>query len=201
MRHCARQTTTSCLPYSTLRPRVTRSVSEIARVAGAVTVLHPAERIDRRRAADAVSGITVPRPMFELEIGDGEANDSAGWRESSIYEVAGIGRVDSRDNGRLLPSPCERPLSTSPAQAYMSIGLHHLRQRAARGARKPCVASARTRSHFRRLSCASFTAAGRTRRQVETRLDGASSALTSAQSSFPIAALASRLINPPRSLS
>lgn len=43
-----------------------------------------------------------------------------------MYEVAGIGHVDSRDNVRLLPNPCTRPLSTFPLQAYMSVGLHHL---------------------------------------------------------------------------
>jgi len=43
-----------------------------------------------------------------------------------LYEFAGIGHVDSRDNVRLLPNPCTRPLSTFPQQAYMSVGLHHL---------------------------------------------------------------------------
>lgn len=47
-------------------------------------------------------------------------------KQYRLYEVAGIGHVDSRDNVRLLPNPCERPLSAFPAQAYMSIGLHHL---------------------------------------------------------------------------
>ena len=40
--------------------------------------------------------------------------------------IAAIGHVDSRDNIRLLPNPCAHPLSTFPAQAYMSVGLHHL---------------------------------------------------------------------------
>src|SRR5690606_21395720 len=43
-----------------------------------------------------------------------------------MYEVAGIGHVDSRDNVRLLPNPCTHPLSTFPLQAYMAVGLHHL---------------------------------------------------------------------------
>ena len=43
-----------------------------------------------------------------------------------LYEVSGIGHVDSRDNVRLHPNPCTRPLSTFPLQAYMSVGLHHL---------------------------------------------------------------------------
>src|SRR5690606_16904203 len=47
-------------------------------------------------------------------------------RQFRLYEVAGIGHVDSRDNVRLLPNPCTRPLSTFPLQVYMSVGLHHL---------------------------------------------------------------------------
>jgi hypothetical protein len=43
-----------------------------------------------------------------------------------LYEVAGIGHVDSRDNVRLHPNPCVKPLSTFPNQAYFSVGLYHL---------------------------------------------------------------------------
>lgn len=43
-----------------------------------------------------------------------------------LYEFAGIGHVDARDNVRLLPNPCEHPLSTIPSQAYWSVSLHHL---------------------------------------------------------------------------
>jgi Alpha/beta hydrolase domain len=43
-----------------------------------------------------------------------------------LYEVAGIGHVDSRDNVRLQPNPCVHPLSTFPTQAYMAVGLYHL---------------------------------------------------------------------------
>jgi hypothetical protein len=51
--------------------------------------------------------------------------DDAG-KQFRLYEIAGIGHVDSRDNVRLLPNPCSKPLSTFPLQAYMSVGLHHL---------------------------------------------------------------------------
>jgi hypothetical protein len=43
-----------------------------------------------------------------------------------LYEFAGIGHVDARDNVRLLPNPCAHPLSTLPSQAYWSVSLHHL---------------------------------------------------------------------------
>ena len=43
-----------------------------------------------------------------------------------LYEFAGIGHVDARDNDRLLPNPCAHPLSTIPSQAYWSVSLHHL---------------------------------------------------------------------------
>ena len=47
-------------------------------------------------------------------------------KQYRLYEFAAIGHVDSRDNVRLLPNPCTRPLSTFPLQAYMAVGLHHL---------------------------------------------------------------------------
>jgi hypothetical protein len=47
-------------------------------------------------------------------------------KQYRLYEFAGIGHVDSRDNVRLIPNPCTRPLSTVPVQAYMAVGLHHL---------------------------------------------------------------------------
>jgi hypothetical protein len=43
-----------------------------------------------------------------------------------LYEFAGMGHLDSRDNVRLLPNPCDRPLSTYPLQAYMAVALHHM---------------------------------------------------------------------------
>jgi hypothetical protein len=47
-------------------------------------------------------------------------------KQYRLYEFAGIGHVDSRDNVRLIPNPCTRPVSTVPVQAYMAVGLHHL---------------------------------------------------------------------------
>ena len=47
-------------------------------------------------------------------------------KQFRLYEVAGIGHVDSRDNVRLHPNPCTKPLSTLPEQAYFSVGLYHL---------------------------------------------------------------------------
>jgi hypothetical protein len=47
-------------------------------------------------------------------------------KQFRLYEVAGIGHVDSRDNVRLHPNPCVKPLSTVPNQAYFSVGLYHL---------------------------------------------------------------------------
>jgi hypothetical protein len=50
-----------------------------------------------------------------------------------LYAFPGMGHVDSRDNVRLLPNPCEMPLDTFPSQAYMSVALHHLFQWADKG--------------------------------------------------------------------
>jgi hypothetical protein len=47
-------------------------------------------------------------------------------KQYRLYEFAGIGHVDSRDNVRLIPNPCTRSLSTVPVQAYMAVGLYHL---------------------------------------------------------------------------
>jgi hypothetical protein len=62
---------------------------------------------------------------FETNVPRRQDSDELG-QKYRLYEVSGIGHVDSRDNIRLLPNPCAEPLSTFPAQAYMSIGLHHL---------------------------------------------------------------------------
>ena len=47
-------------------------------------------------------------------------------KQFRLYEFAGIGHVESRDNVRLIPNPCTKPLSTVPVQAYFAVGLHHL---------------------------------------------------------------------------
>jgi hypothetical protein len=47
-------------------------------------------------------------------------------KQFRLYEFAAIGHVDSRDNVRLLPNPCSKPLSTFLTQAYFSVTLHHL---------------------------------------------------------------------------
>lgn len=62
---------------------------------------------------------------FETNVPRRQDSDELG-QQYRLYEVAGIGHVDSRDNIRLLPNPCAKPLSTFPAQAYMSVGLYHL---------------------------------------------------------------------------
>jgi Alpha/beta hydrolase domain len=62
---------------------------------------------------------------FETNVPRRQDSDEVG-QQFRLYEVSGIGHVDSRDNIRLLPNPCSHPLSTFPAQAYMSVGLYHL---------------------------------------------------------------------------
>ena len=62
---------------------------------------------------------------FESNVPRRQDSDEVG-QQFRLYEVSAIGHVDSRDNVRLLPNPCANPLSTFPAQAYMSVGLHHL---------------------------------------------------------------------------
>jgi hypothetical protein len=45
-----------------------------------------------------------------------------------LYEFPGMGHVDSRDNVRLIPNPCKYSTNQFPAQAFMSVALHHLFQ-------------------------------------------------------------------------
>lgn len=65
--------------------------------------------------------------MHEVETNVPRRQDSdEPGKQFRLYEVAGIGHVDSRDNVRLLPNPCTKPLSTMLSQAYFAVGLHHL---------------------------------------------------------------------------
>src|SRR5688572_18932099 len=58
-------------------------------------------------------------------------------KQYRLYEFAAIGHVDSRDNVRLLPNPCAKPLSTFLTQAYFSVTLHHLLRWVDRGVTPP----------------------------------------------------------------
>ena len=62
---------------------------------------------------------------FETNVPRRQDSDTPG-EQFRLYEISGMGHVDSRDNIRLLPNPCAQPLSTFPSQAFMSVGLHHL---------------------------------------------------------------------------
>jgi hypothetical protein len=62
---------------------------------------------------------------FETNVPRRQDSDEPG-KQYRLYEVSGVGHVDSRENVRLLPNPCVKPLSTLPTQAYFAIGLHHL---------------------------------------------------------------------------
>jgi len=65
--------------------------------------------------------------MHEVESNVTRRNDGdAPGDQYRVYEFAGIGHVDSRDNVRLLPNPCASPLSTYPTQAYFAVALSHL---------------------------------------------------------------------------
>lgn len=78
-----------------------------------------------------IPGVDVPLIQlptmheYETSVPRRQDSDEPG-QQYRLYEFAAIGHVDSRDNVRLLPNPCAQPLSTFPAQAYMSVGLHQL---------------------------------------------------------------------------
>jgi hypothetical protein len=82
-------------------------------------------------AGQTIMEIDVPLiqmpTMHEVETNVPRRQDSdAPGKQFRLYEIAGVGHVDSRDNVRLHPNPCTKPLSTFPLQAYMSVGLDHL---------------------------------------------------------------------------
>ncbi len=58
----------------------------------------------------------------------GRQDGDAPGDQYRVYEFPGIGHVDSRDNVRLIPNPCKYPNNQFPAQAFMSVALHHLFQ-------------------------------------------------------------------------
>jgi hypothetical protein len=65
--------------------------------------------------------------------------DAAG-DQYRVYEFPGMGHVDTHDNVRLIPNPCKYPVSTFPAQAYMSVALNHLYQWVDKGIAPPKAA-------------------------------------------------------------
>ena len=82
-------------------------------------------------AGQTIMEIDVPLiqlpTMHEVETNVPRRQDSdEPGKQYRLYEIAGVGHVDSRDNVRLHPNPCVKPLSTFPVQAYMSFGLYHL---------------------------------------------------------------------------
>jgi hypothetical protein len=62
---------------------------------------------------------------FETNVPRRQDSDEPG-QQYRLYEISGIGHVDSRDNIRLIPNPCAQPVSMFPSQAYMALGLYHL---------------------------------------------------------------------------
>src|SRR5687768_10809249 len=50
---------------------------------------------------------------------DGDTGDN----QFRLYEFPGMVHIDTRDNVRLKPNPCARPLITLPLQAYLSVSL------------------------------------------------------------------------------
>ncbi len=65
--------------------------------------------------------------LREVETSVSRRNDGdAPGDQFRLYEFVPVGHVDSRDNVRLIPNPCARPLSTLPLQAYYAVGLYHL---------------------------------------------------------------------------
>src|SRR4249920_1292394 len=82
--------------------------------------------------------IHVPT-MLEVRANNitGRQDGDAPGDQYRVYEFAGMGHVDTRDNVRLTPNPCAIPLSTFPMQAYMSVALNYLFQWVDKGIAPP----------------------------------------------------------------
>jgi Alpha/beta hydrolase domain len=93
-------------------------------------------------AGQTIMDIDVPLiqmpTMLEAENNVPRRQDSdEPGKQYRLYEFAGIGHVDSRNNIRFVPNPCVQELSTFPSQAYMSVGLYHLMRWVDRGISPP----------------------------------------------------------------
>jgi hypothetical protein len=60
-----------------------------------------------------------------------------GNNQYRVFEFPGMVHIDTRDNVRLKPNPCQQPLIEFPLQAYMAVALHHLFQWADKGILPP----------------------------------------------------------------
>lgn len=71
--------------------------------------------------------IQIPTQHEYENIGPTRQDGDAPGDQYRVFEFAGIGHLDSRNNNIRLPqSACVNPLSRFPGEAYMSVGLYHL---------------------------------------------------------------------------
>ena len=71
--------------------------------------------------------IQVPTQHEQENIATNRQDGDAAGDQYRNYEFAGMGHLDSRNNGPRLPqSACVNPLSNYPLEAYMSVALYHL---------------------------------------------------------------------------
>jgi hypothetical protein len=86
----------------------------------------PTSRADVEPRVD-VPMVLIPTMNEVIGIGNSRRQDGdEGDNQFRIYEFPGMTHIDMRDNVRLEPNPCARPLNRFPHQAFMSVGLHHL---------------------------------------------------------------------------
>ncbi len=77
---------------------------------------------------------TVDVPMIQMptqheyqEVATAQQDSDEPGSQFRLYEVAGQGHLDSRNNGaRVTQEHCVEPLSQFPLEAYMAVGLDHL---------------------------------------------------------------------------
>jgi hypothetical protein len=72
--------------------------------------------------------IQVPTQHEYSRVATAQQDGDEPGTQFRVYEFAGLGHLDSRNNVRFQPGACEHPLSSFPLEAYMSVALHHLLQ-------------------------------------------------------------------------
>jgi hypothetical protein len=70
--------------------------------------------------------IQVPTQHEFERVATAQQDGDAPGSQFRVYEFAGLGHLDSRNNPRFTQADCANPLSNFPLEAYMSVALHHL---------------------------------------------------------------------------
>ena len=81
--------------------------------------------------------IQVPTQHEYERVATTQQDGDAAGEQFRVYEFAGLGHLDARNNPRFNQSQCQNPMTTFPNEAYFSVALHHLLQWVDKGIAPP----------------------------------------------------------------